>query len=104
YVANGTNNCVAVVRLGRGVKDDSGGPEKSELLGLIPAGWYPGAVCVSADGRRLFVANVKGHGALDQARSLKSKGGFNSHDHLGTVSLIDLPDAATLASYTARVN
>src|SRR5439155_22060805 len=104
YVANGTNNCVAVVRLGRGVKDDSTGPEKSELLGLIPVGWYPGALCLSADGRRLFVANVKGHGALDKTRSLKSKGGYNSHDHLGTVSLIDLSDLAALAKYTAQVN
>src|SRR5439155_3257512 len=104
YVANGTNNCVAVIRLGRGVKEDSTGPEKSELLGLIPVGWYPGALCLSADGRRLFVANVKGHGALDKTRSLKSKGGYNSHDHLGTVSLIDLTDLAALAKYTAQVN
>src|SRR5205823_13823842 len=55
YVANGTNNCVAVVRLGA--------PGKSRLAGLIPTGWYPGALRVSADGKRLFVANVKGLGA-----------------------------------------
>jgi len=104
YVANGTNNCAAVVRLGKDVKEDSTGPDKSELLGMIPVGWYPGALSVSADGRRLFVANVKGHGALDQTRSLKSKGGYNSHDHLGTVSLIDLTDLAALTKYTAEVN
>jgi YVTN family beta-propeller protein len=104
YVANGTNNCVAVVRLGKVVKEDSSGPDKSELLGMIPVGWYPGALCLSADGRRLVVANVKGHGALDATRSLKSKGGYNSHDHLGTVSLVDLSDLAALENYTAEVN
>jgi YVTN family beta-propeller protein len=102
YVANGTNNCVAVVRLGRGVRDDSGGPERSELLGLIPTGWYPGAIAVSADGRRLAVANVKGHGSLSQPRPAAQ--GRNSHDHLGTVSLIDVPDAAALARFTEQVN
>jgi YVTN family beta-propeller protein len=102
YVANGTNNCVAVVRLGRAARDDSAGPEHSGLLGLIPTGWYPGALALAADGRRLCVANVKGHGALSQPRPAAR--GKNSHDHLGTVSLIDVPDAAELARLTGRVN
>jgi YVTN family beta-propeller protein len=103
YVANGTNNCVAVVRLGRNVREGGDGPERSELAGLIPVGWYPGAVGVSADGKRLFVANVKGHGSLDRTRRPEEKG-FNSHDHLGTVSLIDVPDAAELTKLTERAN
>jgi YVTN family beta-propeller protein len=102
YVANGTNNCVAVVRLGRAARADGTGPERSELTGLIPVGWYPGAVRVAADGKRLFIANVKGHGALSQPRPVEK--GHNSHDHLGTVSLIDVPDAATLAKYTDQVH
>ena len=103
YVANGTNNCVAVVKLG----------SPSRVAGLIPTGWYPGAVLL--DGGRLFVANVKGHGALRPRKPVgKStdgddppaarQPGKNSHDHLGTVSLIDLPDAAGLAKFTAAVN
>jgi hypothetical protein len=48
------------------------------------------------------VANVKGHGALSQPRA-KGKGA-NSHDHLGTVSLIDVPAAAELATLSGRVN
>ncbi len=102
YVANGTNNCVAVVRLGASAREDGAGPARSELAGLIPTGWYPGAVRLSPDGKRLFVANVKGHGALSQPRPAEK--GRNSHDHLGTVSLIDVPDAAELARLTARVN
>src|SRR6185436_18569674 len=42
-------------------------------------------------------------GSLDENRS-KNKGGKNSHDHLGSVSLIELPDDARLATYTAEVN
>ena len=56
YVANGTGNCVAVVRLaGRsvvGADRPLGGP--SQVVGQIPTGWYPGAVKLSAEGKRLF--------------------------------------------------
>jgi YVTN family beta-propeller protein len=104
YVANGTNNCVAVVRLAAGSSEGDGTsrPAHSTLAGLIPTGWYPGAIYVSPDGKRLFVANVKGHGALSQPRPAEK--GKNSHDHLGSVSLIDVPDDAQLARYTETVN
>ncbi|HJT79049.1 MAG TPA: alkaline phosphatase family protein [Gemmataceae bacterium] len=104
YAADGTNNCVAVVRLGSRSSegDGAGRPEKSRLAGLIPTGWYPGAVLVTADGKRLFVANVKGHGSLNRPRPAAK--GRNSHDHLGSVSVIDVPDDVTLAGYTATVN
>jgi len=59
-------------------------------------------VVVAPDGKKLLVANVKGHGALSQPRPASS--GRNSHDHLGTVSIIDVPNAAGLARYTAEVN
>ncbi len=104
YVANGSNNCLAVVRLGTlsTVSKGSELPRRSIVEGLIPTGWYPGAVQFSADGKRLYVANIKGHGALDARRPLEK--GKNSHDHLGSVSIIDVPDAKLLAAYTARVN
>jgi YVTN family beta-propeller protein len=104
YVANGTNNCVAVVALGSvdvpGREIRAGKPGR--LAGLIPVGWYPAGLAVSADGKHLYVANVKGHGSLSQPRP-KAKG-HNSHDYLGSVSLIDVPDAAGLAKYTETVN
>ena len=105
YVANGTNNCVAVVALGTvdaREGDDLRRTGPARVRGLIPTGWYPGAVAVSADGRRLFVANVKGHGSLSAPRPAGK--GRNSHDHLGSVSLIDVPDAEQLARYTEEVN
>jgi YVTN family beta-propeller protein len=105
YVANGTNNCVAVVRLGTLAFDADpaeGRPEKSAVTGLIPTGWYPGAVVVSPDGKTLYVANIKGHGSLSQPRP-KEKG-KQTYDYLGSVSVIPVPDAEQLAKYTRTVN
>jgi YVTN family beta-propeller protein len=104
YVANGTNNCVAVVRLSAKSSegDAKGRPDASTVAGLIPTGWYPGAILVSKDGKTLYVANVKGHGALSKPRP--DEKGKNSHDHLGSVSIIPVPDAKELAEYTKTVN
>jgi YVTN family beta-propeller protein len=111
YVANGTNNCIVVVRLGAraGEGDAPDRRAASSIAGLIPTGWYPGAVLVSADGKKLFVANIKGHGSLSLQRpgdkEPRPRGkGKNSHDHLGSVSIIDVPDAAALAKDTEQVN
>lgn len=102
YVANGTNNCVAVIRLGRKATEAPSQLESSRVVGLIPTGWYPGAIRLSADGKTLYVANVKGHGSLSPTRAAEK--GKNSHDHLGSISIIDLPDADQLAKYTQEVN
>ncbi len=103
YVANATNNCVAVVTLGKKAREggDREAPAASRVRGLIPVGWYPGALLLSADGKRLFVANVKGVGSLSQSRPVAQ--GKNTHDFLGSVSIIDIPDDARLESYTAEV-
>jgi DNA-binding beta-propeller fold protein YncE len=50
YVSNGNLNNVAVVALR---------PNKSRVLGLIPTGWYPNSVSVSADGSYLYIVNGK---------------------------------------------
>ncbi len=104
YAANGTNNCLAVVTLGARSREQApkGAAEASSLRGLIPTGWYPGAVQVSPDGKSLFVANIKGHGSL-AARRDKAEGKAGG-DYLGSVSIIDMPDEATLATWTAEVN
>jgi YVTN family beta-propeller protein len=120
YVANGTGNCIAVVELGGSSTEADGlRRAKSAVVGLIPTGWYPGAIRLSADGKKMFVANVKGHGSLQprkvdpKAKKEKGEGddpadpqkiGRNSHDHLGSISIIDMPDAETLKKYTETVN
>ncbi len=104
YVANGTNNAVAVVRLGARAAEVPRleVPVESAVAGFIPTGWYPGALALSADGRTLFVANVKGEGSLSQPRPVAQ--GKNTHDFLGTVAIVDLDDAMPrLADLTAQV-
>jgi YVTN family beta-propeller protein len=50
YVTNGGTNSVAVVHLSA---------DQSEVVGLLPTGFYPTSVNVSADGRTLYVVNGK---------------------------------------------
>jgi len=105
YVANGGNNAVAVVRLGA-LAGGAEAEQVSRVVGFIPTGWYPGSVRVSDDGKAIFVANVKGVGSLnipsgrDQPREQVA---HNVHQALGSISIIPVPDAATLARYTKRV-
>ncbi|MDF3077688.1 MAG: Phosphoesterase family protein [Sphingobacteriaceae bacterium] len=89
YVANGGNNVVAVIDL-----------KKNQVKGLIPTGWYPGAVALNKAGDRLFVANIKGVGT--RQLSSPSAKGFKSNDHLGSVSFIPVPSADVLESYTVK--
>ena len=96
YVANAGNNDIDVVRLG-------GRRGGDRIEGLIPTGWYPTAVGVSKDGRRIVVANGKGLGAGP------NPGGPNGIDQYigsmikGTLSVVPSPDRRTLARYTDQV-
>ncbi len=48
YATLGGENAVAVIDVA-----------SQQLLGRIPTGWYPSSVTVSADGKKLFVVNMK---------------------------------------------
>lgn len=93
YVCNGTQNAVAVV---------SFRPDQSKLTGLIPTGWYPGAIVCDAARRALYVANIKGRGT-GKRYAPKEKVKFNSHQYFGTLSLIPVPGQAQLARDTRVV-
>lgn len=98
YVCTGGSNAVTVIDL-----------VSKRVTGLIPTGWYPGAVLLR-DGA-LYVANTKGVGSRHQSgnQDLKREhfgegwAGYNSHDHLGSLSIIPIPNADELATYTERV-
>ncbi len=100
YVGNGTNNAVAVVAFE---------PGKSRVLGFFPTGWYPAALALDARRETIYVANVKGIGSRNVEwkgqRKVKGKDafGYNSHDHLGTISLVPLSAIANLGEHTAKV-
>jgi YVTN family beta-propeller protein len=89
YVANGTDNAICIIRTGM----------SNKILGYIPTGWYPGSVILNKSGKILYVANVKGIGSRNQRTD---RAGYNTHDHLGTVSIIPLPDESNLAAMTAE--
>ncbi len=52
YVTNGGSNSVAFIRLGK-----NGRP--SSVIGLLPTGWYPTGIRISADDRDLYIVNGK---------------------------------------------
>ncbi|WP_162130553.1 beta-propeller fold lactonase family protein [Schlesneria paludicola] len=95
YVANGTQNAIAVVHF---EPEDKG---ESHLTGLIPAGWFPGAVVFDAGRNAIYSANIKG---LPMAPKKQANGveGYNSHHYHGSVSLMPLPDDETLAKLSER--
>ena len=100
YVANGTDNAVAVVELGLWAGNTGSYHEDSVVKGFIPTGWYPGSVVLDGAGRFLFVANVKGLGSLNP---WTERSGHNSHDHLGSISIIRVPDQSRLQEFTRTV-
>ena len=91
YVANGTENAICVIELG----------SENRITGFIPTGWYPGSVILNKAGTQLYVANVKGSGSRNKN---SEKSGYNSHDHLGSVSFIDVPGGKELLRMTAIVS
>lgn len=84
YAANGAQNAIAVFDF---EPDEVG---DSKLRGLIPVGWYPGALAFDAERNTIVAANIKG---LPQApKAAKPSGtGFNSHQYSGSLSLVPLP-------------
>jgi YVTN family beta-propeller protein len=100
YISNGTNNAVAVVAFD---------PPHSRMLGCFPTGWYPAGLAVDPERKALVVANIKGNGkqSTESKSKKKVKGnnvyGYNSRDHLGTVSIVPLPTPEDLPRHTATV-
>ena len=88
FVCNGTQNAVAVFQFK---------PGQSKLLGLIPVGWFPGAIVFDASRKQIDVANLKGIGRHGKPRRAFSVG-FNQLQR--TLSLIPVPSAKELAEFT----
>ena len=90
FVCNGTQNAVAVFDFT---------PGNSRLRGLIPVGWFPGAIVYDPRRKVLCVANIKG---VASTRTLEPKEhtGYNTHEHRGSLSLVKVPSARELAADT----
>ncbi len=96
YVANGFDNAVAVVYLGKNASLNGKG--KSRVHGYIPTEAYPGGLKLVPG--RLVVTNLESDGAnvIDPNRKARS-----IHNQLASVSIIPIPDKPTLERYTREV-
>jgi len=95
YVANGTQNAVAAIKFNP--------KKKSSLKGLIPVGWFPGALALNAKLGTLYVANVKGH-ALEKTPYEPTGGrGFSVYQYHGSVSIFPEPRQSALWDLTGVV-
>jgi len=115
YVANGLDNAIAVVKLGKYAADQSD-LLKSQISGFIPTEAYPGGLAL--DHNTLFVCNLEGNGANISNRQLSAEKrasglpftdesgtsvvAYNSHHQMASLSMIRLPDDQTLKVYTTR--
>ena len=89
FVCNGTQNAVAVFQFK---------PGETKLLGLIPVGWFPGAIAFDARRKEICVANVKSPGRGRLGKSGQTE--FNTKQYAGSLSLVPLPPEKELAAMT----
>ncbi len=93
YVCNAAQNAVSVILFD--AKD-----KESTLLGLIPVGWFPGAIVHDPVRNQLCVGNIKGIGSTKKLKP-GDKPKLSSKDYYGTVSIAPVPDAKELTAHTA---
>jgi YVTN family beta-propeller protein len=92
FVCNGTQNAVAVIAFA---------PGESKWKGLVPVGWFPGAIVYDGPRKSIYVANIKGIGP-GRARKSDGRPEFNSHQYYGSLSLVREPGTSQLAKMTAQ--
>ena len=97
YVANGSQNAIAVFDFNAQV------PERSRLTGMIPVGWYPGAILVDNARGVVVAANVKGISPQPEKSEETGTKGFNSHQYFGSLSIVPIPPADDLPKLSERV-
>jgi YVTN family beta-propeller protein len=108
YVALYNANAIAVV--------DLRGYVSNPVVGMIPVAYAPSSVVLDAADNALLVANDKGIGttgfgvATPPANTAENSynkyfgvSDFNTHEDLGTVSIVPIPSSVTLAAMTQQV-
>jgi YVTN family beta-propeller protein len=95
YVALYNANAVAVVDLSKGAANP--------VMGMIPVAYAPCSIVLDKANNELIVANDKGIGARYSFETDHGVTGYNTHQDNGTVSIVPVPDSATLATMTSQV-
>src|SRR5262249_40382390 len=88
YVACGGINAVAVIST-----------RERKIEGMIPSGWYPDAVNVSADGTYLAIGTLLRPGSGSRGEPKRRY----VHANRGSVAVVPVPSPWQLASYTTAV-
>jgi YVTN family beta-propeller protein len=102
YVANGMDNALAVISLGKKASG-KGRTSESYVTGFIPTGGYPSSVCISSV-HKLYVSNLEAAGATLGLELINVDGlVYNSHRMLASVSVIPVPGKKELEAYTDTV-
>src|SRR5580658_4616058 len=95
YVALYNANAVAVVKIQQGATNP--------VLGMIPVAYAPASVVLDLARNVIIVANDKGIGSRYSFECDHGVCGYNTHQDNGTVSIVPLPDSATLATMSTEV-
>lgn len=95
YVANGTQNAIAVIEFEPQERGES------KLKGMIPVGWFPGALVYDPNRRNILVANIKG--LPSEPKKQGNSKGFNSHQYQGSISIVPVPKKEDLPVLSERV-
>jgi YVTN family beta-propeller protein len=102
FVANGMDNAVAVIELGKNAQKQ-GNLELSLIKGFIPTAAYPSSISVLND-KTLYITNLESYGANRPFSFIASHHPvYNSHHMLASVSVIKIPAKNQLAEYTKTV-
>jgi YVTN family beta-propeller protein len=102
YVANGMDNALAVIELGKDEYAKALNP-KSKVIGFIPTGAYPSGVAISDKGN-LYVSNLEAEGArLGIHHTRTANLIYNSHNMMASISVIPAPGKKKLVAYTDTV-
>jgi hypothetical protein len=91
FVCNGTQNAVVVFKFD---------PPTSDLLGLIPVGWFPGSITYDSRHRSIQVANIK-----SLSPGTPGPGGeteFKTHQYYGSISLVRVPSKRELGDLSRK--
>lgn len=94
YVTLGQANAVAVLNLQ--------GRDAHPVIGYIPTGYFPTSIAYDKSRKQVIVADDKGIGTHVLTHS-KDLTGFNTHQDMGTVNLVPLPNADQLARFSKQV-
>jgi YVTN family beta-propeller protein len=95
YVALYNANAIGVVDIKAGATNP--------VLGMIPVAYAPCSVVLDEAKSELLVANDKGIGARYSFETDYGVTSYNTHQDNGTVSIVPVPDSATLQTMTSQV-